>query len=124
MLRQNILFIKRFCANVCLTKSLICIVCRPAVVPFGRLFLTETWGQWGAPSAADGLLRPALRARCRFWALLRVAAGGFRLVAVVWWLRKMFTVSALRYSSRGWEHFSGSLGALLRSSWRGSPGQL
>ena len=78
----------------------------------------------GAPSAADGLWRVALRACCLVSALLRVAAGGFRLVAVVWRLRKVLAVSALRHSGRGWEHFSGSLGAQLRSSWRGSPGQL
>ena len=132
MLRQNILFFKRFCANVCLTKSLICSACNPVVGPLDWLFLTETWGQWGAPSAADGLWSAALRARCRFWALLRVAAGGFRLVVVGGAMESACCqyVTSFRWGlgillRQPWsiateqlEKFSGAAVALLRGCWR------
>ena len=133
MLRKNILFAKRFCANVCLTKSLICSVCRPAVGPLDWLFLTETWGQWGAPSAADGLWRVALRACCLVSVLWRAAAGGFRLVVVGGDAMESACcqcVAALRQGlgtllRQPWstateqlERFSGAAVALLRGCWR------
>ena len=133
MLRKNILFAKRFCANVCLTKSLICSVCRPAVGPLDWLFLTETWGQWGAPSAADGLWRVALRACCLVSVLWRAAAGGLSSCCRREDAMKSACcqcVAALRQGlgtllRQPWsiateqlERFSGAAVALLRGCWR------
>ena len=133
MLRQNILFVKRFCANVCLTKSLICSVCRPAVGPLDWLFLTETWGQWGAPSAADGLWRVALRACCLVSVLWRAAAGGLSSCCrredamksaccqcVTSFRQGLGTLLRQPWSTatEQLERFSGAAVALLRGCWR------
>ena len=133
MLRKNILFAKRFCANVCLTKSLICSVCRPAVGPLDWLFLTETWGQWGAPSAADGLWRVALRACCLVSVLWRAAAGGLSSCCRREDAMKSACCQCVTSFRQGlgtllrqpWntateqlERFSGAAVALLRGCWR------
>ncbi len=131
MLRKNILFVKRFCANVCLTKSLICSVCRPVVGPLDWLFLTQTWGQWGAPSAADGLWRVALRACCLVSVLWRAAAGGFRLVVVgrcygkcLLSVRYVIPVGVGNTSPAALEHSYGAVGEVLRGSCSVAPGLL
>jgi len=133
VLRKNILFAKRFCANVCLTKSLICSVCRPAVGPLDWLFLTETWGQWGAPSAADGLWRVALRACCLVSVLWRAAAGGLSSCCrredamksaccqcVTSFRQGLGTLLRQPWSTATaqLERFSGAAVALLRGCWR------